>query len=323
MTLAQKAENAAAAAGNEPIAYLRDEFVPFSRAVLPVTDLGVVGGVAVAEMLRTFGHHLFRAEAHWERLAASLDVVGLSPNVSMNTLTEICNLLVAQHARANAARGVVSVQEYGVQEYGVIVSVTAGLNPTYVGRDAAKAAGPTLFAHTFPLRQEVYQRQYREGIALVCPPVLAIPREVVPPTIKSRSRLHWRLAERAAHEIDPVASAILADSEGRLTETAFGNLCLVIEGEVLSPREGTVLEGISLQTVADLCAAEKIPFVRRDIWPDDLALADEAFVTSTPSGMVPVTRFESVPLGKGQPGPITIRLLRAWQRLVGQPFAGL
>jgi branched-chain amino acid aminotransferase len=46
-------------------------------------------------------------------------------------------------------------------------------------------------------------------------------------------------------------------------------------------------------------------------------VADEAFVTSTPYSMLPITRFNGRPVGDGRPGPITARLLDAWSELVG------
>jgi len=45
--------------------------------------------------------------------------------------------------------------------------------------------------------------------------------------------------------------------------------------------------------------------------------ADEAFFTSTPYCIMPATRFNGLPVGDGQVGPVTRRLLDAWTRLTG------
>ena len=42
----------------------------------------------------------------------------------------------------------------------------------------------------------------------------------------------------------------------------------------------------------------------------------EAFLTSTPNCLLPVTQFNSRPIGAGQPGDIFHQLLRAWNEMV-------
>jgi branched-subunit amino acid aminotransferase/4-amino-4-deoxychorismate lyase len=55
--------------------------------------------------------------------------------------------------------------------------------------------------------------------------------------------------------------------------------------------------------------------------PDDLAVADEVLLTSTPWCLLPVTRFEGRPVGRGEPGPVFRRLLTAWSEMVGIDIA--
>ena len=57
-----------------------------------------------------------------------------------------------------------------------------------------------------------------------------------------------------------------------------------------------------------------IPFAERDLRPADVAAADEVLLTSTPSCLLPVTRFEDRPIRDGKPGPVFTRLLTAWKR---------
>ena len=60
-----------------------------------------------------------------------------------------------------------------------------------------------------------------------------------------------------------------------------------------------------------------IPFVARDFQVHDVVNADEAFESTTPFCIAPVTRINGIPIGDGKPGPITNRLLEAWNGLVG------
>lgn len=296
---------------SEPIAWINGHVVPVSHARLHVFDMGIVGGVSVAEMLRTFQHRPFRVEEHLRRLNQSLSLTGLQP---------------AHHHEELAARldQVVSFNTSLIKpedDLGVIMFVTAGMNPTYVGRDKAIATGCTVAIHTFPLPYRQWAAKYSEGVSLVVPSVKAMPVDVIDPRIKSRSRMHWYLADQAARQIEPNALAILTGEHGHLTETAASNLIAVIDGELVSPPADGVLEGVSLAMTTDLAAKVGHAVQRRPITVADLAHASEAFLTSTPSCLLPVTRFQGQPLGTGQPGPIYQQLLSAWNEFVGLDIA--
>lgn len=292
---------------NEPVAWINGDFVPVSQARLHVFDLGIVGGVAVAEMLRTFRHTFFRVDEHLARLEQSLQLAGLFPAATMDDLRHPLQTVVAHNAQLIDA----------ADDVGVIVFVTAGLNPTYVGREAAQAAGCSIGIHTFPLPYAQWAAKYETGVALVVPLVRAVPAEVVDPRIKSRSRLHWHRADQAARQIEPGATAILVNERGDLTETAAANLIAVIDGKLVSPPPGSVLEGISLGVTLELARSCEYVTERRSLTPAELSHASEAFLTSTPCCLLPVTRFEGQPIGDGRPGEVYRRLLSAWNDHVG------
>jgi branched-chain amino acid aminotransferase len=69
--------------------------------------------------------------------------------------------------------------------------------------------------------------------------------------------------------------------------------------------------------VIELCGQLGIPYVERDIQVYNVMNADEAFLTSTPYCVMPVTRVNSVPIGTGKPGPMVELLLAAWSAAVG------
>ena len=69
--------------------------------------------------------------------------------------------------------------------------------------------------------------------------------------------------------------------------------------------------------VMDLADQLGIPAVEEDLQPYDLYTADEAFFTSTPFSMLPVTEVDRRPIGDGRTGPITKQLMAAWSEAVG------
>ena len=69
--------------------------------------------------------------------------------------------------------------------------------------------------------------------------------------------------------------------------------------------------------VIDFAAKLGIPFVERDIQVFNVINADEAFLSSTPYCLLPVTKINGVTIANGKPGPILQKLQSAWSELVG------
>jgi branched-chain amino acid aminotransferase len=135
--------------------------------------------------------------------------------------------------------------------------------------------------------------------------------------MKYRSRMHYYLADQEARLVDPDATALLLDLDGNVTETSGANFLIVERGTIVSPTLRNTLPGISRATVIDLAARLSISFVERDIQVFNVINADEAFLSSTPYCLMPVTKINGIPIADARPGPIFRRLLTAWSELVG------
>jgi branched-subunit amino acid aminotransferase/4-amino-4-deoxychorismate lyase len=155
------------------------------------------------------------------------------------------------------------------------------------------------------------------GARLVTPTVRQVPPECWSPHLKCRSRMHYFLADREARRCDPEASALLLDLAGRVTETSTSNFLMFTGAALVSPPAEAILPGISREMVRALAGALHIPFVERGFFLDEALHADEAFTTSTPYCLMPVTRINGVAIGSGRPGPLFRRLLTAWSAAVG------
>ncbi|HUG90346.1 MAG TPA: aminotransferase class IV [Planctomycetaceae bacterium] len=290
-----------------PIAYLRGQFLPLAEAKLPVHDLGLQG-MAVTETVRTFGHRPFRIDDHLDRLAASLDMAAIDLPMPFDELRSI-SLQVIDHNAPLIAPG---------DDLGLTLFVTAGLNLTYLGAGALdECRRPTVGVHTWRLPVELWVERRRTGQHLVTPDVRQIPAECLDPRIKSRSRLHWHVADAQARAVDPQASALLLSAEGFVTETATANFFIVRDGAMLTPRMGAALAGVSQAVVRELACELRIEYLEADLRPADVESADEAFTSSTPYCLLPAVRFNNRPIGNGAPGTVYAKLLAAWSNLVG------
>jgi branched-chain amino acid aminotransferase len=117
------------------------------------------------------------------------------------------------------------------------------------------------------------------------------------------------------HAIDPGASALLLDADGHVTETATANLLVVRADTVLSPPRTSILGGVSLRQVEELCGERGIRFEERPLTREDCLTADEVFLSNTAYCLAGVERIDDVALR--WPGPVHLCLLEEWSRRVG------
>ncbi|HWC00828.1 MAG TPA: aminotransferase class IV [Bryobacteraceae bacterium] len=290
----------------QPVVYIRGKLVPAPEAQVSIYDLGVVQGATVTDLLRTFQHVPYRLEEHVRRFYESCKYARICPPVRPEEALEIIRELVDRNAALEH------------RELAVVLFITPGENLIYAGSSASGVAlQPTFCIHSFPLPLGLFRPLYVEGIHLVTPPTRHVPPQCVDPKIKNRSRLHFWLAEQEAHLVDPEAMPLLLDLDGNLTETSGGNVLLAKNGVVLSPPPRNILQGVSRKVVLELCAQLGLAVHERDLQLHDILTADEAFVTTTPYCIAPVTRCNGIPVGDGRPGPLFERILAAWSQEVG------
>lgn len=292
----------------EPIAWLNGQTIPFSQAAVPVTDLAVVAGASVTEMIRTFRHVPFRLDEHLDRLLNSLELCGFGTNIDRRRIESAVAQIVEHNASLIPA----------THDLGIIIFVSAGQNLTYLGAAGRETASQgTICVHSFPLPFELWTEKQTAGQHLASVSVQPLPNESVPPQAKHRNRLHWLRADKEARTSFPTASSLLTTSEGHITETAAGNFYIVKDRTILTPPSELVLGGISQMVLREIAANLGLAWEETAITLDNLAKADEAMTSSTTCCILPVTKFNDQLIGNGQPGPVFQELITAWSGLVG------
>lgn len=293
---------------DESLVYIRGEMCPASQAHIAIYDAAVVLGATVTDLARTFQGQLYRLEDHVRRFYRSCRYARIEPRIDPDETMAICRELVA-HNRPLAGQDA---------ELAVVLFISPGEFAVYAG--AAGMAGeqePTLCIHTFPLPFSLWSSYFSEGAHVVTPSIRQVPPVCVDPKIKCRSRMHWWLADQETHLVDPKAVSLCLDLDGNITETGGSNFLMAREGVVFSPSPRSILRGISLETVAELCGELEIPFVERDFQVYDVINADEAWLATTPYCLAPVTKINGMPIGVGESGPLFARLIEAWSERVG------
>jgi branched-chain amino acid aminotransferase len=292
--------------GASHLVYLNGEFVPTDEAKISIFDAAVMLGDMVTESTRTFAHQPFKLDQHIDRLYKSLKVTRIEPGM---TPTEMYDLSL-RVLETNLPKVAPEMDVWLVHNISRGRSV-AGADPT---RQRSPA---TVIIHTAPLILTDWARFFSEGCHAVTPFSRAVPPEALDARIKNRSRMAYTLAEIEVKLVDPQAQGILLDIHGNVAENKGGNFFIYSEGVLKTPRARSALAGISRATVLELAAQLNIPLEVTDFQPYDIYTADEAFFTSTPYCIMPATKFNGLPVGDGQVGPVTKRILQAWSQLVG------
>jgi branched-subunit amino acid aminotransferase/4-amino-4-deoxychorismate lyase len=256
-------------------------------------------------MTRTFHRKPFKLATHIARLYRSLRYTRIDVGLTPEELTDISLRVLEMNFPLT-----------DTEELGLVHFATPGIMAYYADVDPS-AVKPTLCAHVFPLRFQPYKRFFLEGVHVVTPSIRHVPPQCYDPKMKYRSRMHFYLADQEIAQSHPGAIALLLDLDGNVTETGGANFLIAQDGAIHAPTLRNTLNGVSRQTIAEICAQLGIPFIERDILTFDVMNADEAYLATTPICLAPVVKINNAPIGSGKPGPLLKRILQAWNEMVG------
>ncbi len=282
-------------------AYVIDRICPIAEAAIPLTDSGFTHSDAVYDVISVSRGSFFRLGLHQERFSKALALTRMRNPLSSEEEAENLNRLVALT---------------GLKDAYVFWTVTRG--STMGGRGDflnPERFQNRLYAYVTPYVFICDDEQRARGIDLVVSrDRIRIPSRAVDPRAKN---FHWLDLMMSLFEARERGAewSVLPDESGYLTEAPGTNIFAVKDGVVLTPDSGC-LEGITRQTVIDLCKDLDVPCKLTKVHVDELRGADEAFLSSTAGGVMPVNRVDDNLLGgKDGPGELTTRLHNAyWER---------
>ncbi|MGE0256040.1 MAG: aminotransferase class IV [Alphaproteobacteria bacterium] len=293
---------------NQRVAYFNGAIVPESEVVLPFRDRGVKYGDAVFDTTRTFGHRIYRLGEHLDRLYRSLRYLRIDPGLSPAEMARATEEVVDRNLPLIAKD----------EDYWVSQRITRGIVDDNERGAWPDWKGPTVIVECLPLPLTVRARYYRHGIDVMTSSVRRTSPGALSPRAKTHNYLNLIMADLEVQATDPAAFTVLLDENGNLCEGRGSNIFLVMDGEVLTPRERYVLPGISRQTTIDLAGQLGLPFREADLDLYDAANADEAFITSTSFCICPVRSISGQKMAEtAVPGPVTKRLMDAYVQHVG------
>jgi branched-chain amino acid aminotransferase len=269
------------------VAFVRGAYVPIAEAAIPITDWGFLRSDATYDVVTVWEGAFFRLDAHLERFMRSCERFRLDPGLTPAQIAEV----LAECVRRS-----------GLRNSYVEMIVTRG-QPPWGSRDPRQAVN-RFYAFAVPFVWIANEAQRERGLHLKVSAVQRIPAGSVDPTAKN---YHWNdLTMGLLGALDAGAdTVVLSDAQGNVVEGPGFNIFCVKDGALVTPKEG-VLEGISRRTVIEIARALGVPVELRALPAGELRGADEAFLTSSGGGVLPVTRVDDQVLGSGR--PLTQRL---------------
>lgn len=268
------------------MALINDRLLPLADARVGVLDLAFLRGCGLFETLRTFAGHPHAFADHYRRMAAGAARFGFAPPVAADDLRRL-----------------------------VVAAITASGHPE--ARVNLVLSPGDLLDGTFEAAQPRLVALIR---ALVVPPATAYEhgqRVVLHdgarplPEIKSTNYLcGWPAL--AAAQTAGAAEALYRQGDGTVTEGVTSNLHLVRGNTVVSPASDC-LPGLTRARLAPLARAAGLAWREDPVTSDDLATADEVWLSSSIRLLMPVVAVDGRVVGDGRPGP--------WARRLGPELA--
>jgi branched-chain amino acid aminotransferase len=299
------------------------EIIPWDDAQVHVMSHVVHYGSSVFEGIRFYntpdGPAAFRLSDHMRRFENSARIYRMDLGATKDELAEACREVVTRNGLTEGYLRPVAIRGLGA----------LGLHP---GKSPVET-----YIVTWPWGQYLGSGALQEGVD-VCVSSWSRPAPNTLPTLaKAGGNYVISQLMRLEAEANGYAEAIGLGPDGLVSEGSGQNL-FIVDGGVLytPPLNGTLLNGITRDSVLKLALHLGIPTREQMIPREMLYVADELFFTGTASEITPIRSVDRIEIGGGGVGPITEQLQKeylgiangerpdrfGWLELINQPAGG-
>lgn len=266
--------------------FLNGKFVAEEEARISALSMGLLQGAGLFETMRSYRGRIVYFAEHLQRIKGAATYFGLRLPYSLARLKGLLGQAVKINALDDAFLRL-TLWEEG-QETGISI--------------IARRYQP------YPVAK--YKKGFSAGIAQFKNGASFLLR------FKTTSRSLYELSLRQARA-QGFDEAILLNSRGYLCEGTRSNLFLA-KGNVLltAALDCGCLEGITRKWALDLAQKSKIEFYVGNLTPYDLLRADEAFLTNSLIGVMPLVRLQDQKIATGRPGKLTRFFMREYKSVL-------
>ncbi len=268
--------------------YVNGDYVPENEARISVFDRGFLFADGVYEVTSVLDGKLIDFAGHAKRLERSLGELDMAAPVTMDELLEIHREMVR---RNDLGEGTIYLQ------------ITRGADRD---RDFAfpdpKVTSSTLVLFT-QAKAIADSAAAKTGIRVISIADQRWARR----DIKTVQLLYPSMGKMMAKAAGVDDAWMIED--GNVTEGTSNNAYIVKGGRIITRHLGNeILHGITRAAVLRFAREAQMEVEERAFTIDEATSADEAFITSASTFVMPVVEIDGVALGTGAPGPVALRL---------------
>ncbi len=268
------------------IVYVNGEYVPEEEAKVSVFDRGFLFADGVYEVTSVLGGKLIDFAGHAARLHRSLGELDMQSPVTDDDLLTVHRTLVEKN---------------GIEDGLVYLQITRGA----ADRDFAypEGAAPTIVLFTQSKPGLADSPAAAKGIKVISIPDRRWGRR----DIKTVQLLYPSMGKMMAKAAGADDAWMVED--GQVTEGTSNNAYIVKGNTIVTRHLGEeILHGITRAAVLRMAREAQMKVEERAFTVEEAQGADEAFITSASSFVMPVVEIDGAPLGDGTPGPVARRM---------------
>jgi D-alanine transaminase len=270
------------------IVYVNGDYVPEAEAKVSVFDRGFLMADGVYEVTSVLDGRIVDFAGHAARLRRSLAEMDMASPVTDEALLAIHKELVARN---------------GVEEGMVYLQITRGAPPErdFAFPDASVPATVVLFTQSKPGLAD--SPLAKTGMKVISIPDIRWGRR----DIKTVQLLYPSMGKMMAKKAGADDAWMVED--GVVTEGTSNNAYIIKDGAIVTRQLGhEILAGITRAAVLRFAHEAQLRVEEREFTIDEAKGADEAFITSATTFVMPVVEIDGVKLSGGTPGPVARRL---------------
>lgn len=278
---------------------INGSFVPEDRAFISVFDRGLNYGDGVFETIRADRGTVHLLDEHLKRLEKGTKAIGIAQAPLKGFFDAVKNGAIETLLKKNGlSKSAASVR----------ITVTRGVDKSALA--PSRGLTPTVIIITRPLDAALISKLQKKGVKAV------LLKDYSPaiPGIKSLNFLPNVIGKMEALRKGS-AEGIFIGADSTVREGTSANIFLASMGAVKTPAPGVavsegVLPGVMRAAVIRLAKKTGLDVKEAALHEDEILVAEEAFLTNSIIGVVPLIMVDSKPVGGGRPGKIT-RILQA------------
>ena len=259
----------------EVLVYINDKFYPRQDASISVFDSGYLLGDGVWEGIRYHNGKFIFLEQHLERLFWGASQIDMDIGKTIDEVTTILYDTVKENK-----------METGVH---VRLIVSRGIKSTPYQDPSFTVSKPTIVV--IPEYKQPSPDTQKNGIKLVSVDIIRGSSKVQDHRINSLSKFNCIQAFIDAHRKGG-DEGLMLDPHGYVSTCNSTHFFMVKDNSVLTSTGDFCLHGVTRQNIIDICKTNSIPIYEKNFTLSDVYSSDEAFVTGTFGGVVPVYEID-------------------------------